>query len=329
MIVGFGDMIVHHSVREDFGQLLRGALHGNQVYAALGPVYHTDPAELMLAPFIRSAKESGLDPDTLCIEQLVPKQFIDKITLLRRNAVVTWTGIWRDVEHWTRAGLVLETAARRGIPLREGTKAYVKWKMRGTMTGRFGVEPGGFNPMVISCEHRGRIIPSAPERAIVVIDFRSMDLSSMLSIVPGLAERYAGVSDLHSRTAELVGIARDVAKKELFVHAYGGHSAYAKQFEERLPELTAKKGADLARLVQTTSATAFKAGLSKALPLLVDGDVRPMFTVHDELTLDVLNEALPTVRHVSKAMEDGATERIGVTYTTRSSVGRDYAEAKQ
>jgi hypothetical protein len=328
VIVGVGDMIVHHSVREDFGQLLRAALHGTPVYAAFGPIYAVDPAEAMLAPFIRSAKEAGMDPDLMCIQELVPQQFIEKITFLRRNAVVTWTGIWRDIEHWTRAGLVLETASRRGVHFKEGTKAHVRWRMRGTMTGRFGVEPGGFNPMVIPREQRARIVPSAAERAVVVIDFRSMDLSSMVSVVPGLAERYAGAQDLHSRTADLVGIARDIAKKELFVHAYGGHSSYAEQFEKHLPELTSRKGADLARLVQTTSATAFKAGLSMALPLLVDGNIRPMFTVHDELTLDVLNEALPTVRHVSKAMEDGASERIGVPYTTGSSVGRNYSEAK-
>lgn len=329
MIVGLEDRIVHHSVREDFGQLMRAALHGNIVYAANGPIYSVDPAESALAPFVRSAKESGRDPDMLSIIELVPPQLVEKITLLRRDAVAAWNGDWQNVEQWTRAGLVLETASRRGVSFRDGTTAHVKWKMRGTTTGRFGVEHGGFNPMVIPRDKRSCIVPSDRERAVVVIDFRSMDLSSMVSVVPGLADKYIGCEDLHARTAELVGIDRDVAKKELFVHAYGGHSSYAKRFEERLPELTARKGADLARLVQTTSATAFKAGLSKALPLLVGDSVRPMFTVHDELTLDVLTDALPTVKHVSKAMEDGASERIGVTYRTESTVGRDYAEAKR
>jgi len=329
VIVGYEDRVVHHSVREDFGQLMRGALHGNVVYAANGPIYVIDPAEAVLAPFIRSARESGRDPDLLSIEELVPPQLVERITVLRRDAVVAWSGDWQDVEQWTRAGLVLEIASRRGVSFRDGTVAHVKWKMRGTTTGRFGVEQGGFNPMAIPRDQRARIVPSGSERAVVVIDFRSMDLSSMVSVVPGLADRYRGTEDLHARTAELVGIDRDVAKKELFVHAYGGHSSYAKQFEERLPELTSCKSGDLARLVQTTSATAFRAGLSKALPQLVGDSIRPMFTVHDELTLDVLTGALPTVRHVSKAMEDGASERIGVPYRTGSTVGRNYCEAKQ
>ncbi len=348
MIVGeFGSRTVHHSVRTDFGDLLREALKGNVVYSAMGPIYEIDPGAERLAPFIRSATEVGLDHDIMAPSCLAPENVWSRVNTLRREEVERWivreTVHWKDVEDWTRAGLVLEVASRLGISLQLGTRAHVKWKMKGTVTGRFGVEPGGFNPMVISREKpekseerknalwRSRVVPSAPGRYIVVIDFRAMDLSSMVSVVPGLRDRYQDTTDLHARTAELVGIERDAAKLELFVHGYGGHSAYAKQFEKHLPELSwlrNKPHGEGARLVQRTSATAFKAALSNALPLLVGDDIRPMFTVHDELTLDVLYESMEKVKKVTKALEVGASERIGMPYTVGVKVGRDYAEAK-
>lgn len=339
MIVGLGSKVVNHSVREEFGRLLRCALHGTPVYVAHGPIYPEDPAASLLAPFIRSASEAGLDPDLMARGSLAPDHILEKAGKLRKERVVRWDdesseSDWTRVEDWTRAGLVLEVASRVGIPMRGGGRAHVKWKLYGTVTGRFGVESGGFNPLVIPRERRGEVVPSAHGRSIVSIDFRAIDLSSMLSLAPGLKDQYVGASDLHSRTAEIVGLEREVAKKELFVYAYGGHSPHTRLFQERLPGLKYIRGtssveaAANARLVQKTSATAFKAALSRALPLLVGEGIRPLFTVHDELTLDVLNESLPTVRDVAKALEEGASERIGAPYSTGMTVGRNYAEAK-
>lgn len=330
MIVGYEDRIVHHSVSESFGHLLRCAMHGTPCYAALGPIYNLDPASEILAPFYRSAREIEVDPDVMEMAKLAPPHIIEKVNIIRRNAVidrVPWTA-WKDVEDWTRAGLVLEVASRRGIHFREGTKAHVRWKMSGTVTGRFGIEQGSFNPLVIPKDKRDRIIPSHPAREISVMDFRAMDLCSIVSLFPTLADRYKGCDDLHARTADLVGIDREVAKRELFVFAYGGHSAHEREFSRSLPELVSEKGPDLARKVQERSATAFKAGLSRALPLLVGDDVRPMFTVHDELVLDCLSERPDLVAGVAKALEEGASERIGVTYKVGVKMGPNYGEAK-
>ncbi len=338
MIVGLGDRVVHHSVRTSFGHLLRCALHDTAVYVAHGPIYDKDPAEDLLAAFIRSANEVGMNPDMLSEQELTTQRVLDRATKLRRDYVERWDQEaldqdWKDVHAWTRAGLVLEVAARRGIPLRDGSRPYVRWKLRGTMTGRFGVESGGFNPLVIPRESRSQIVPG-PGRSVAVIDFRAIDLCSMLHLTPGLRERYEGTTDLHSRTAEITGLDRDVAKKELFVYAYGGNSLHTQTFGRLLPELRWIRGTSSeearanAQLVQKTSATAFKAALSRALPLLVGDRIRPMFTVHDELTLDVLNEALPEVGSVTKALEEGASERIGVPYTTGMTTGRNYGEAK-
>jgi hypothetical protein len=338
---------VYHSVRDSFGTLLRSALSGDNSHAvALGPIYELDPGAETLAPFIRSAKESSIDPDLLNDSFLAPDWVLQKVQKLRNDSVSSWAGqasdiTWKDAVHWTRAGLVLEIASRRGIPLNDGKLAHVKWKMRGTVTGRFGVESGGYNPLLIASEKdrvsgqhalwRSKIVPSAVGREIVAIDFRAMDLSSMISLVPGLKQHYAGCTDFHERTAELVGIKRESAKKELFVHAYGGNSSYSEKFDKHLPELNWLRqmahGAG-ARLVQQTSATAFRAALSNALPLLAGEDIKPLFTVHDELTLDALSRSEDQLALVTKALEEGASERIGVAYTVGMNKGRNYSEAK-
>lgn len=335
MIVGCGDKIIYHSVPESFSKLLRAVLHGCNVYVALGPIYQTDPAKAIVAPFERSAMESGYAD--LPLSHLIPPSILEKINLLRLESVRDLTSqydenSWKDAEDWTRAGLVLEISSRYGICFRKEKNAHVKWKMNGTVTGRFGVEHGSYNPLIVNKNDRSNIIPSEKGRTLAVIDFRAMDLCSMISVVPGLAEKYRGATDPHLRTAEIVGIERDVAKKELFTHAYGGNSFLHREFSNKLPELNwlrEKGSGEGARIVQRTSATAFKAGLSKALTLLCEVDVKPVFTVHDELVLDVLNESIMKVKVVSQALEKGASERIGVTYTTETKLGSDYAEAKK
>jgi hypothetical protein len=323
---------VFHSVREDFGPLMRSVFKddGKPAVAALGPIYD-DPATDVLAPFIRSAKEAGLDPDS--VKVLAPRWALERAQALRMTSVLEWGATaseqdWGDVYDWTRAGLVLEIASRLGIPLRNGAKAHVRWRLRGTVTGRFGVEPGSFNPLTISHEHRSMIVAGGPTRDVVILDFRAMDLCSIISLFPSLQERYAGAEDPHARTADLIGVDRDAAKKELFVFAYGGRSPYQDQLSERFPELVPVRGAVLARQVQEKSAIAFRAGLSRALPFLFGDHVRPMFTVHDELVLDVERDHVGDVCHVIRALEQGASERNGVPYSVSMRVGRDYAEAK-
>jgi hypothetical protein len=165
----------------------------------------------------------------------------------------------------------------------------------------------------------------------VVIDFVAMDLCSMIAVVPGLKDRYVGATDLHDRTANLLGLPREVAKEQLFVHAYGGHSGYRQEFERSFPELNWLRGkphGDGARLVQTESAKRFRAALSTALPLLVGSDVRPMFTVHDELVLDVSEKGLNQTEDVAMAMWLGAS-RDTVAYRTKVTTGSNYEEAKR
>jgi hypothetical protein len=323
----------YHSVRDDFKDVLKDHIAGSKsAIVGLGPIYDLDPAAATLSPFYRSAQEVGIDPAP---EWLAPKWALDRAHDERIDRIISWLTKASeqdriDAVDWTRAGLVLEISAWHGITLRSGAVIRPRWKLRGTVTGRFGIENGsGFNPLTIPKEHRARIVPSGDDRVLVVQDFRAMDLCSILSLFPDLVDRYSGSDDLHARTADLVGVDREVAKKELFTFAYGGHSASHREFSAALPELVSARGPDLARKVQETSAKAFKAALSNALPLLFGGLVRPVFTVHDELVLDVDRKELEAARQVAEALAYGASKRIGVPYSVDMKVGTSYAEAKE
>lgn len=334
--------LIHHSIHTDFWELLRAAvypptpLESGSVVAALGLIYKEDPAAELLAPYARSVREVGtfLDEED---NGFAPPWVMQKAYNLRATAIDVWfeqdhpSLIHDELDIWTRAGLVLEIGSRHGINY-YGCLRRPKWRLNGTVTTRFGLEHGSWNPMVIAKEDRFRLKPSGPTRHLAVIDFVAIDLCSMLSIVPGLKERYEGASDLHDRTAELIGLERFRAKNNLFIHAYGGHSLYQSAFEDKLPELGWLRDKEPhgtgARLVQTESAKRFRCALSEALPLLVGSDVRPMFTVHDELVLDVSEDSDHLVQDVALAMSTGAS-RGTVHYRTKVTLGNNYDEAKR
>ena len=322
-------MLVHDVSIADksFVDLLIHALHGEQVGIALGPIYTTDPATELLAPFIKSASESGWN--NLSDDNLAPKWVMETAKHLRSEAAIAIAPDISIVNEWTRAGLLLHLASDIGIMIKGAGLVHPRWRMRGTVTERFGVGTiriagTDFNPLTIAAENRSFIIPRTAERRIAVIDFRAMDLCSMLSILPSFPKEYIDADDLHAVTANLIGCNRDMAKKEIFVHAYGGTSCIRREFERKFPELDALRllpQGDAGRKVQLISSIAFRAALSNALPLLVSYDVLPMFAVHDEIVLDHLSGLDDNVAMVAKAMEQGASQRIGFTYKTRVSTG--------
>lgn len=321
----------HHDVRSSFGELLRAALCGAPVAVAHGPVYEDDPAEEVLAPFVRSAQESGWSFDEL----ILPDWTVERARSLREAEV--WQTLWKvpdipdfmaEVDRWTRAGLVLEIASRWGIPRVTG-RVHPKWKLRGTVTGRFGIEAGSkFNPMTIPEDARNTIVASQGY-VLEVIDFNAMDLRSMISLIPDMVQWYDDAEDLHQRTADIMDISREEAKHEIFVHVYGGRSRHHDRFCARMPylyELRSGEHGEGARRVQAQSARAFRAALSEALPLLVSEQVRPLFTVHDEVVLEVHNQTGD--RGVSRALERGAERLIGVPYRVKVRFGHTYGDCK-
>lgn len=339
---------IYHSVHDSFASLLSLTLRGKHAVAAFGPIYERDPAAALLAPFLRSAADTdwSVDPFTLA-----PDSVTDRVRAVRREvlgaiALFEDSDEFRELEEWTRAGLVLEICRAHGVPVAGRGLIRVPWRLRGTATGRFGTEPvrgetGGkawtFNPLSLGPQERSLIVPSSFGRLISVLDFRAMDICSMVSLVPGLAARYEGAHDLHAVTATIMcGLdpppkARGLIKEQVFVHAYGGDSLLREDFDHFLPELKwlrAKPHGEGARLVQAQSARAFRAALSEALPLLLNDDVRPMFTVHDELALDHSELASDHVDLVATTLARGASQRIRVPYRVNVSTGLTYEDAK-
>lgn len=334
-----------HSASESFSALLSLTLRGKPAIAALGPLYAEDPAVELLAPFRRSADATGWRTSDLT---LAPEWTIERARSLRREAAVGNLDLlfedsdgFRELEEWTRAGLLLGVCQARGVNYRDRGLIRVPWRLRGTVTGRFGthsVRGDGwtFNPLSLSERDRRCVVPRSPGRGIAVLDFRAMDLCSMISLVPGLSQRYHGAGDPHLRTAELLSAggtvkSRDDAKLQVFVHAYGGNSYLSRDFERLLPELSwirEKRDGEGARLVQSQSARAFRAALSAILPEMLGEELLPLFTVHDELALEYDLSHESRLSDIASAMSSAASSRIGVGYSVSISTGMSYDEAK-
>lgn len=338
-----------HSVHDSFSPLLSLTLRGKQAIAALGPIYDSDPAADLLRPFHRSAAETGWNVGQ---ETLSPEQVVGRVRRLRQSAIPAASVVFDEdpgrveLVEWTRAGLVLEVCRANGINYSGRGLIRVPWRLRGTVTGRFGTEPvhgqlngkeWTFNPLSLGPIDRVAIVPRVSGNRIAVLDFKAMDLCSMVSLVPGLRDRYGRHDDLHSVTAVIMcGLdpppeARDLIKEQIFVHAYGGNSPLRADFERFVPELDwlrRRPHGEGARLVQSQSSRAFRAALSKALPLLLGQSTMPMFTVHDELALEYSESHSNLLAGVAKALEEGATQRIGVPYRVGVSTGVTYEEAK-
>lgn len=334
-----GEVPVFHSVREDFGDLLRMALRDEKAVAALGPLYEDDPAADLLRPFVRSMHETGWAVHAEGM--LAPDEVLARAKVLRDEvgAKINWSSA-QDLIEWTRAGLVLEIARRRGVRFAGRGLIHFDWKMRGTVTGRFGCEThrsvGGWsaNPLTLNIDERRRIVASDAVRSVVVLDFKAMDVCSMTAIVPGLGEIMEGHPDPYSRVAELTGLSRDKAKLSFLTWAYGGVvEPYILDELWRCfrPISDFTKHLDhgqFPRMVQTVSAQAFRAGLSMALPKLVGELWIPMFCVHDELALDTSEWGLDRIKEVQSALEIGASQTIGAPYRVGVSAGYTYEEAK-
>lgn len=334
------DIPVYHSVRDDFGDLLRACLKDERVGIATGPLYQIDPAAEMLRPFERSAFET--DYGDLSEEQLAPDAVLDQARIVRTAAVLgKEIGSPDEFVDWARAGLVHEIARRRGLHVGGRGILHVSWKLNATVTGRFGAETvhgkgWAFNPLSMGPEDRRRVRPSDHTRHVAVLDFKAMDVCSMSAIVPGLAELLGGHPDPYQRIAELAKttLDRDRVKLNFLTWAYGGvvdpdvldqfwyHLRPVHDFTVRLPH------GEFPRMVQSVSAIAFRAGLSRALPLLTGDHFIPMLTVHDELALDVSEVGLDRIKEVSMALEAGASERVGRPYRVGVKTGYTYEEAK-
>lgn len=339
--------VVAHDLSDfdSFSILMKRALENQNIGVALGPLYDKDPAVSIIEAFKRSATESNWNCTPA---QMFPEEVNSRIKSIREAAVAN---IVDDItlNQWARAGLVLEIASIYGINIGI-RKIHPRWKLNGTVTGRFGCsteqivsawdnEMWYFSPLTIPEAKRNLIVPSSKDRRIATIDFNGIDVCSMFAIAKSVPKEYEDCDDIHRATAKILfetndptDLNRDVSKIEIFKYAYGGHTEYMNLFAKKLAQLSMFRDmppGEAGKLVQSVSAIAFRAALSKALPSLTSLDVKPMFTVHDELVLDYSRGHEDKVLEVSKQMELGATEMNLFPYRTRVKLnGKHYGEVK-
>ena len=334
---------IYHSVASSLGKMLEEVIHGRPVIAAHGPLYSDDPAKDRLAPFVNSAERSGWKVDEG--DGLAPDHVMAAVLQDRWGSAVKALDSIEDqgeILDWSRAGLVLELGSRWGITIRGRGQVHPVPKLRGSTTGRFGYEgtyvgAWRWNPLTIPENERQFVVPSDVGRKIAVIDFRGIDVCSMISLSPGLRDRYGEIDDPHVRTAELLlghfptKQVRDAVKEETFIYAYGGETVLERLFDEAIPELRVfrkMEPGEAGRKVQERSARTFRSALSEALPSLIRTECRPMFVVHDELVLDVLEGREQMAMETLDLMERGASRSSGIRHVAGITWGRDYSEAK-
>lgn len=345
-------LIVHEINEENVELLLSEALKNNYIGAALGTLYEVDPAANIISAFENSAKQTGYKIAS------IPEDVLKRVKTIRSNVANISTLDSSILNEWTRSGLIL-SLCKTNI----NGFGFVKnrWRLKGTSTGRFGCESVNifsvfrsgldpvvcfdindwkyFSPLAIPKNKRKYIIPFSSKDKLAVIDFSSFDLFSMMSIVPGLKERYESfggplhqIENLYTLTSELVfgnSSKKDFMKTDLFTYVYGGNSRFADVFEKRIPELAKFRSDNAGKIVQQVSATAFRAALSNALPHIVSNGINPVFTVHDELVLNYSEYSENKLNDIKLAMEKGASQRIGVPYRTKIKInGNSYEEVK-
>ncbi len=206
-------------------------------------------------------------------------------------------------------------------------------------TGRMGTR-GGWNVMAWPHGSRQSLVARTGFR-IVSADFVAMDVRSIMSLSEEFRLLVGGdVEDPYGEIASHIfgdrETGRVVVKSSLVPLAYGASNETLAEslgtdvrrvavVRDRLhPWLRVlPSGADLARLVQTTSSLAFRS----ALEMLCPSDMyRVLFPVHDEVVMEVREDLHPGP--IAMMLESGASGPTGVRYRTRIRAGRSYGELR-
>ena len=214
------------------------------------------------------------------------------------------------------------------------------------LTGRMGTR-GGFNVMAWKHSTRGALHPD-PGKSIYSIDFNAMDLHSLTtldevgmlrSMVSQDDDAYTSLSrSVFGATGEQL---RGVLKGSFLPFAYGagiqtvadslGISADSamKLWDRYRPWLKQFiVGPDLARLVQETSSTVFRAALAAAgRSSICDLSARALFPVHDELVME--SDSDSSALYVKSLMERTTESLTGVRYRTVVKRGNDYGHMEK
>lgn len=245
----------------------------------------------------------------------------------------------------TAAKLVLLECERRGF-MWEGELTKPKFNLSTSKTGRFSCV--GFNVMSIKKDKR-HALEARPRYALVSFDFKSIDGRSVVALSEEGRARYGSEPDVYSAIAadvyemQVDDEMRERFKIDFFQYAYGPYSAFRSDHvgylcgrlpwvEELREKLYDEKihdhmGQGLAWEAQRMSSRAFNAGLRNSLPILCcSNDLHPLFTVHDELLIELDMDHPDAIWPLRDKLEAGASEATGVKHVVKLKTGRTYAE---
>lgn len=245
----------------------------------------------------------------------------------------------------TAAKLVLLECERRGF-LWEGQLTKPKFNLGTSKTGRFGCV--GFNVMSIKKDTRSKL-EARPGHALVSFDFKSIDGRSVVALSEEGRVRYGSepdvygaiFADVYDRPAD--DESRAQFKLDFFQYAYGpcskfksdhigylnGALPWVEELREKLydPNVHDHIGQGLAWEAQRMSSRAFNAGLRNSLSILCcSKELHPLFTVHDELLIELDMDHPDSIWPLRDKLEEGASEATGVKHVVKLKTGRTYAE---
>lgn len=310
------------------------------------------PANVQLDfPFIQAMQICGLDPRTTNVLLTMPAGLANEVVHGRRQALLSREVTGEIIER-TGAELVLLTCERTGF-IYDGKLVHPRYNLKGTRTERYTIEPGTFNFMGIKSEKRG-LLKARPGRSLIVLDFNAIDGRSIVSLHPDSPKnlRWCQGDFYAMMFQELFGKHPDHDERQALKLAFTRY-CYRTSVSKVPPELDAlfsekmpwieelrkqnhdpdfhdHEGHGLALKAQTKSSRTFNGALFEAVGLLCTDDrsYDPLFTVHDELVVEVDDDKVGLAADLASTLEVGAYETSGVMHVVRFKVGKDYAQCK-
>lgn len=344
--------IVTSDVRKAKVVLTTAFLDGLEV-VSLDEIVNRD---LELSSYVEAGKKSGIAVDSMSALLFVPGQLATKEFAARKELAESLLCDRQSMVvrvNLTVAKLVLLEAEQRGF-VWEGKIIHPKFNFDLTKTERFGTETGFFRCMSIGRSTRHKLT-ARPGHSIIVFDFNAIDGRSIVSMHESAVSQFGQSIDLYADMFKHVFDSdpddelRAFFKLQFFRHAYGAgenlrpaDEAIRQMIMGRMPWLAELReqthlgsiehiGKDLAIEAQRQSSRTFCAALKTAAPYMMGSYswVHPLFTVHDELVVEVVTERNDeAVSVMTLALESGAYSMAGVEHRVKHKIGQNYGECK-
>lgn len=333
MIFEKDNILYYHSIRQNQYEVFNDLKNNKNFIVCSGPVYKTDPAASLIEPFIKSCEISNYKFDESIIPKGIQQSFNDN-----RKSYIEKSINQNDINNllnWSLYAAVLENAYINGVSVGIN-KLHVDYVLNNTITSRDGyVTTHDFNPHFITNEFSHYIKPSDYLRNVVILDFKAMDVFSMMTLFPSVSKFFEDTNDPYSVISSMCSIERKEAKISFLKWAYGGKISsdievkFINNFNEIFECSRKLQHGEFARTVQTVSSIIFRASIaSVAKELIFSKHFIPMFTIHDSIILDTSDYGIENIKTVIDKMEQKTFTESGIKYRISLNCGYTYFEAK-